>query len=117
MSQNEQPESISVTRLTEMIKGTLESSFSTVWVEGEISDIAKPRSGQRKFWEITDATIDPDLLARFYDSVHQANIPATPKRPSIQLGKVPLKTSSAPPVIKTLFPTPSHFNRKSPPRR
>lgn len=45
MSQNEQPESISVTRLTEMIKGTLESSFSTVWVEGEISDIAKPRSG------------------------------------------------------------------------
>lgn len=45
MSQNDQPESISVTRLTEMIKGTLESSFSTVWVEGEISDIAKPRSG------------------------------------------------------------------------
>ena len=39
------PSAVSVSQLTEMIKGTLETSFSSVWVEGEISDIAKPRSG------------------------------------------------------------------------
>ena len=45
MPSPEKPKAISVTRLTEMIKGTLESSFSAVWVEGEISDLARPRSG------------------------------------------------------------------------
>lgn len=45
MPVSEQPTSITVTRLTEMIKGTLETNFSSVWVDGEITDIAKPRSG------------------------------------------------------------------------
>jgi len=39
------PEILSVTELTSQIKDTLEGSFPRVWVEGEISDLAKPRSG------------------------------------------------------------------------
>lgn len=38
-------EILSVTELTEQIKGTLESHFSRVWVGGEISDISRPSSG------------------------------------------------------------------------
>lgn len=36
---------LSVSELTEMIKGTLETAFSSLWVAGEISDIARPHSG------------------------------------------------------------------------
>lgn len=36
---------ISVSELTAMIKGTLEMNFSAVWVAGEVTDIARPRSG------------------------------------------------------------------------
>jgi exodeoxyribonuclease VII large subunit len=45
MQATQQPDSLSVTRLTDLIKGTLETNFHSIWVEGEISDIAKPRSG------------------------------------------------------------------------
>ncbi|WP_164103756.1 exodeoxyribonuclease VII large subunit [Candidatus Laterigemmans baculatus] len=38
-------QAISVSELTAMIKGTLEMNFSSVWVSGEVTDIARPRSG------------------------------------------------------------------------
>lgn len=41
----DQPQTLTVTELTAMIKGTLETSFSSVWVAGEICDVACPRSG------------------------------------------------------------------------
>lgn len=45
MPPSQSPEILSVTELTSQIKDTLEGSFPRVWVEGEISDLAKPRSG------------------------------------------------------------------------
>lgn len=36
---------LTVGQLTERIKGTLEQLFPTVWVVGEITDLARPRSG------------------------------------------------------------------------
>lgn len=45
MSDSLVTEAKSVSQLTEQIKGMLESRFSAVWVEGEITDIARPRSG------------------------------------------------------------------------
>jgi exodeoxyribonuclease VII large subunit len=36
---------LSVGELTRIIKGTLEGSFSSVWVEGEVSNLARPSSG------------------------------------------------------------------------
>lgn len=44
-SDPDQPHALTVTELTAMIKGTLETTFSSVWVAGEISDVACPRSG------------------------------------------------------------------------
>ena len=41
----EDPEVLSVSALTSQIKGMLESSFPTVWVEGEVSNLARPQSG------------------------------------------------------------------------
>jgi len=36
---------LSVGELTRFIKGTLEDTFSSVWVEGEVSNLARPSSG------------------------------------------------------------------------
>src|SRR2546421_4901251 len=36
---------LSVGELTRVIKGTLEGTFSSVWVEGEVSNLARPSSG------------------------------------------------------------------------
>lgn len=43
MPQSDQP--LSVSQLTWRIKESLESSFGNVWVTGELSDVARPRSG------------------------------------------------------------------------
>lgn len=49
MSAPDASEVLSVAELTEQIKGTLEGTFSRVWVAGEISDLARPRSGHLYF--------------------------------------------------------------------
>ncbi|PHR87699.1 MAG: exodeoxyribonuclease VII large subunit, partial [Blastopirellula sp.] len=36
---------LSVSQLTQLVKGTLEMAFPSVWVSGEISNLAQPRSG------------------------------------------------------------------------
>ncbi len=41
----EQQEPLSIAALTSRIKQVLESAFPTVWVVGEVSDLARPRSG------------------------------------------------------------------------
>lgn len=48
---NEQAESriYSISELTRMVKGELEESFRNIWVEGEISNLATPRSGHIYF--------------------------------------------------------------------
>ncbi len=38
-------QALTVYQLTTLIKGTLEEAFSSVWVVGEISDVARPQSG------------------------------------------------------------------------
>ena len=43
------PEVLSVTQLTRLIKGTLENQFPTLWVGGEVTDLARPRSGHVYF--------------------------------------------------------------------
>jgi len=40
-----QPTPLSVSELTAYLKGVIEESFPTVWVAGEISNLARPRSG------------------------------------------------------------------------
>ncbi|PID56392.1 exodeoxyribonuclease VII large subunit [candidate division KSB3 bacterium] len=39
----------SVTELTKLMKGELEEQFANIWVEGEISNLARPRSGHVYF--------------------------------------------------------------------
>lgn len=41
----EQPQVLSVSELTLSIKSTLERQFTSVWVGGELSDVARPQSG------------------------------------------------------------------------
>jgi exodeoxyribonuclease VII large subunit len=43
------PDVLSVTELTLLIKETLEGSFPAVWVAGELSDVSRPRSGHVYF--------------------------------------------------------------------
>jgi exodeoxyribonuclease VII large subunit len=43
------PKALTVTELTHRIKGLLESSFDAVWVQGEISNLARPSSGHVYF--------------------------------------------------------------------
>jgi exodeoxyribonuclease VII large subunit len=40
---------LTVSELTSLIKGTLESAFPAVWVSGELSDITRPQSGHVYF--------------------------------------------------------------------
>jgi exodeoxyribonuclease VII large subunit len=49
MSDAAQPRVFSVSELTSLLKLTIEESFPAVWVGGEISDIARPRSGHIYF--------------------------------------------------------------------
>ena len=49
MSHPEQQDIYSVSRLNNEIKGRLESSFPALWVEGEISNLARPASGHLYF--------------------------------------------------------------------
>jgi exodeoxyribonuclease VII large subunit len=39
----------SVSELTKAIKGELEEQFSSIWVEGEVSNLATPQSGHTNF--------------------------------------------------------------------
>ena len=43
------PPVLTVSHLTAMIKGTLESTFAGVWVSGEISEVSRPSSGHLYF--------------------------------------------------------------------
>ena len=43
------PKPLSITELTDQIKATVEGRFPSVWVAGEITDIARPRSGHVYF--------------------------------------------------------------------
>ena len=52
-----------VAELTRLIKGTLERTFGTVWVEGEISNVRRPSSGHLYF-TIKDA--DAQISAVFF---------------------------------------------------
>ena len=40
-----QPQPLTVSQLTALLKGVIEESFPAVWVAGEISNLARPRSG------------------------------------------------------------------------
>ncbi len=40
---------LSVSQLTALLKGTVEESFSSVWVAGEISNFSQPQSGHAYF--------------------------------------------------------------------
>ena len=42
---NPAPEPLTISQLTACLKGVIEESFPAVWVEGEISNLARPRSG------------------------------------------------------------------------
>ena len=39
------PEPLSISQLTARLKGVIEESFPAVWVAGEVSNLARPRSG------------------------------------------------------------------------
>ncbi|MBN2382489.1 exodeoxyribonuclease VII large subunit [bacterium] len=52
--QRQQP--LTVTQLTRSIKNTLERNFGSVWVQGEISNLALPRSGHMYFTLKDDQT-------------------------------------------------------------
>ena len=39
------PVALSVSQITQQVRSTLQSSFRNVWVAGEITDLARPRSG------------------------------------------------------------------------
>lgn len=43
------PPVFSVSRLTQLIQGTLQSTFSSIWVSGEISEVSRPHSGHIYF--------------------------------------------------------------------
>lgn len=42
---NNPPETLSVSELTDYLKGVVENTFPSVWVAGEISNLSRPRSG------------------------------------------------------------------------
>jgi exodeoxyribonuclease VII large subunit len=43
------PRVLSVSQLTALIQGTLETTFESVWVSGEISEVSRPQSGHLYF--------------------------------------------------------------------
>src|SRR5687768_3714725 len=40
---------LTVSQLTQLIQGTLESTFQSIWVSGEVSDVSRPHSGHIYF--------------------------------------------------------------------
>src|SRR5262249_40635962 len=40
---------LSVSQLSQLIEGTLESTFHSLWVSGEVSEVSQPRSGHVYF--------------------------------------------------------------------
>src|SRR5688500_17629214 len=44
-----QPTVVSVSKPTQMIQGTLQTTFGAVWVSGEISEVSRPQSGHLYF--------------------------------------------------------------------
>jgi exodeoxyribonuclease VII large subunit len=46
---DELPSVLSVTQLTALIQGTLESTFHSLWVSGEVSEVSRPHSGHIYF--------------------------------------------------------------------
>src|SRR5437867_1411439 len=43
------PSVLSVSQLSQLIEGTLESAFHSLWVSGEVSEVSRPRSGHVYF--------------------------------------------------------------------
>jgi exodeoxyribonuclease VII large subunit len=43
------PRVLSVSQLSQLIEGTLESAFQSVWVSGEVSEVSRPHSGHLYF--------------------------------------------------------------------
>ncbi len=46
---NDTPAILSVSQLTALIQGTLESTFHSLWVSGEVSEVSRPHSGHIYF--------------------------------------------------------------------
>src|SRR5437868_6516070 len=46
---------LSVSQLSQLIEGTLESAFQSVWISGEISEVSRPHSGHLYFTLRDDA--------------------------------------------------------------
>jgi exodeoxyribonuclease VII large subunit len=46
---NDSPQVLSVSQLTALIQGTLESAFHSLWVSGEVSEVSRPHSGHIYF--------------------------------------------------------------------
>jgi len=46
---NDSPQILSVSQLTALIQGTLESAFHSLWVSGEVSEVSRPHSGHVYF--------------------------------------------------------------------
>jgi exodeoxyribonuclease VII large subunit len=44
-SEDRRPRPLTISQLTALLKGVVEESFPTLWVEGEISNLTRPRSG------------------------------------------------------------------------
>src|SRR5437899_3504904 len=40
---------LSVSQLSQLIEGTLEAAFQSVWVSGEVSEVSRPHSGHVYF--------------------------------------------------------------------
>jgi exodeoxyribonuclease VII large subunit len=49
LSEQDAPTILTVAELTQLIKGTLESTFSGLWVSGEVSEVSRPLSGHVYF--------------------------------------------------------------------
>lgn len=95
-SSAERPPVLSVSQLTRQIKGTLEANFDSLWVAGEISDLARPRSGHVYFtlkdgqaqiraiiWRSTAARL-PFQLADGQEIICQGNLDVYEARGSYQ---------------------------------
>ncbi|XZE55377.1 exodeoxyribonuclease VII large subunit [Planctomycetaceae bacterium SH139] len=95
-SSAERPPVLSVSQLTRQIKGTLEANFDSLWVAGEICDLARPRSGHIYFtlkdgqaqiraiiWRSTAARL-PFQLADGQEIICQGNIDVYEARGSYQ---------------------------------
>jgi exodeoxyribonuclease VII large subunit len=50
------PKILSVSQLSQLIEGTLESTFHSIWVSGEISEVTRPHSGHIYFTLRDDAS-------------------------------------------------------------